>query len=305
MVSKVVLLGTGTPNAEVDKSGPSVAIVAGGNAYLVDFGPGVVRRAKAAFELGLHKHRSDKVIEGKEIGDSGIEGIEIGKSGIEGMEISKLRVAFVTHLHSDHTAGYPDIILTPWVLGRDEPLEVYGPKGIAKMTDHVLKAYGEDIRERVEGLQPSNEKGWRVVAHEIEEGLVYEDKNVKVKAFRGRHGGLDAYGYRFDTGDRVITVSGDTSPYDGIAGKYKGSDVLVHEVYSSEGFKRYPSEWQRYHKAMHTSSTELAEIASEAMPGLLVLYHQLYNGVSDEELVAEVRSGYDGEVVSGRDGDVF
>ncbi len=273
---EVVLLGTGTPNAEVTRSGPSVAVVAGGEANLVDFGPGVVRRARAAYE-----------------------------SGIPALEPAKLTRAFVTHLHSDHTAGYPDLILTPWTLDRAEPLEVYGPVGIKEMTDHIHSAYEKDIRERVDGLQPSNDTGWRVKVHEIEEGVIFENEFVRVEAFKARHGSFNAFSFRFHAGDRVITVSGDTSPHDGMIDVYRGSDVLIHEVYSTEGFKKYSPEWQRYHSAMHTSSTELAKIASEVKPGLLVLYHQLYNGVTDEALLEEIRRDYSGEVVSGKDLDVF
>ena len=112
MSDQIVLLGTGTPNADPARSGPSVAIVANGCPYLVDFGPGVVRRAAAACQ-----------------------------AGIQGLAVERLNRAFLTHLHSDHTAGYPDLILTPWVLKRDEPLHAYGPAGLGEMTDHILAAY--------------------------------------------------------------------------------------------------------------------------------------------------------------------
>ena len=154
MSDQVVLLGTGTPNADPAHSGPSVAIVVDGSPYLVDFGPGVVRRAAAAYE-----------------------------AGIEGLAVERLNRAFLTHLHSDHTAGYPDLILTPWVLERDEPLHVYGPPGLNSMTDHILAAYRQDIRERIEGLEPANKQGYLVIAHEIDAGLVYQDARVRVEAF--------------------------------------------------------------------------------------------------------------------------
>src|SRR6266852_7854415 len=115
--TQIVLLGTGNPPADPDRSGPATAIVVNGTPYLIDFGAGVVRRAKAA----------------------------VADRGLTALEPTNLRVVFVTHLHSDHTVGYPDLILTPWVLGRRVPLEVYGPKGITAMTEHVLAAYQEDI----------------------------------------------------------------------------------------------------------------------------------------------------------------
>ena len=273
---KLVLLGTGSPNAEPDRSGPSVAIIAGGRSYLVDFGSGVVRQASKAFY-----------------------------AGIEELAPNNLRTAFLTHLHSDHTAGYPDLILTPWVLGRDEPLEVYGPSGLASMTENILSAYSSDIRERATGLQPSNDEGWKVIVHEIDSGEIFRDGDLNVEACRAVHGSLVSFSFKFRTPERTITISGDTAPSDEIIDFYRGSDVLVHEVYSSAGFEKYPPEWQKYHSAVHTSSRELAKIASEAKPGLLVLYHQLYNGVTDTELMDEIRTSYDGEVVSGKDLDVF
>ena len=274
--TKIVLLGTGTPNAEPDRSGPSVAVIADGTPYLVDFGPGVVRRANAAHLAGITE-----------------------------LAVKNLKTAFLTHLHSDHTAGYPDLILTPWVLERDEPLEVYGPPGLRSMTGHILSAWEEDIRERRDGLQPSNDSGYRINVHEIEPGVIYEHSNVSVEAFKVNHGSLTAYGYKFRAPDRTITISGDTAPSDDLIEHYSGSDVLIHEVYSTAGFEKYPPEWKKYHSAVHTSSSELARIASIAKPGLLILYHQLYNGVSDDDLLAEIRELYDGEVVSGRDLDIY
>lgn len=275
--TQIVLLGTGTPNADPDRSGPSVAIVINDTPYLVDFGPGVVRRAAAAF-----------------------------RKGITGLEVKKLNRAFVTHLHSDHTAGYSDLILTPWVLERTDPLEVFGPKGIKAMTTHLLEAYREDIGIRLHGGEPSNKTGYKVIAHEIKAGIVYKDANVTVKAFKVDHGSWpEAYGFRFETANRTIVISGDCRPSASVIENCNGCDVLIHEVYSEAGFAKRPSEWQKYHSRYHTSSRELAQIATKARPGLLVLYHQLFWGVSEEDLLKEVRAGYSGKVVSGHDLDVY
>ncbi|MFQ6113369.1 MAG: MBL fold metallo-hydrolase [bacterium] len=275
--TKIVLLGTGTPNADPDRSGPSVAIVVNNTPYVVDFGPGIVRRAAAAYQ-----------------------------AGIEGLAVHNLKHAFVTHLHSDHTVGYPDLIFTPWVLERDEPLEVYGPGGIKAMTEHILKAYEEDINIRINGLEPANTEGYKVNAHEIEPGLVYQDENVTVRAFVVTHGSWpQAFGYRFETPDRTIVISGDTVPSESIAENCQGCDVLIHEVYSQAAFEKLPAEWQRYHASFHTSSIELAEIAAKAKPGLLILYHQLLWGAKEEDLLKEIRKIYNGKVVYGNDLDVF
>lgn len=275
--TRVVLLGTGTPNAEFDRSGPAVAVVVNGKAYLVDCGAGVVRRAAAAYRAGL--------------GDLAME---------------NLTTVFITHLHSDHTVGYPDLILTPWVLGRAEPLQAYGPPGLADMTDHIIRAYEQDISMRIEGLEQANTEGYKVVVHEIAPGIVYQDPNVRVKAFPVRHGSWEpAFGFRFETADRTIVISGDTAPCAALIEEARGCDVLVHEVYSQAGFQRRSPDWQRYHASFHTSSQELAEIASQAGPGLLVLYHLLLWGSSEDELVAEIRQTYEGPVRCGRDLDVY
>jgi ribonuclease BN (tRNA processing enzyme) len=277
--TKLVLLGTGTPNAEPDRCGPALAIVVNDTAYLVDCGPGVVRQAAAAAK----------------------------RMGIKALEPPRLKHLFVTHLHSDHTLGLPDLMLTPWVLERNEKLQVYGPRGLQRMTDNILEAYEEDIRLRIGGSQPANSIGYRAAVHEIEAGRIYGDKNVTVTAFYVNHGSWKrAFGYRFDTADRSIVVSGDSAPpATHLLQKAKNCDVLVHEVYSTAGFARREPEWQTYHAESHTSSVELAEIANQVRPGLLVLTHQLYWGVTDEELLAEIRAHYDGPVVSGKDLDVY
>lgn len=277
--TRLVLLGTGTPNADPDRHGSATAVVVEGVPYLVDFGPGVVRRAARA--------RRDR--------------------GIEALAVRNLRIAFLTHLHSDHTVGYPDLILTPWVLEREEPLEVYGPPGLAAMTEHILAAYGADIELRLNGLEPTSSPGWRVNVHEVEPGPIYRDGRVRVIAFRVPHGNWEhAYGYRFETPDRTIVISGDTGPFPKIAEICDGCDVLVHEVYSQAGWERREPEWQRYHAAFHTSAVELAGIALRARPGLLVLYHQLLWGSTPEGLVAEIRAaGYEGPIAYGHDLDVY
>ncbi|MGI9271460.1 MAG: MBL fold metallo-hydrolase [Woeseiaceae bacterium] len=278
--TKVVLLGTGTPNPEPERSGPAVAIVVNDSAYLVDFGPGVVRRAAAM---------------------SPAYG-----GNIAALDVDQLKVAFLTHLHSDHSAGLADLILTPWVAGRDEPLELYGPEGIADMAEHILKAYDGDIRYRLDGLEPANDQGWRVNTHTLDDGIVYEDDNVKVEAFRVRHGTWEnAFGFRFTTADRVIVISGDVAPDPTVEEYAAGADVLVHEVYSDSGFARRDPFWQEYHRTNHTAASELGELASRAKPDLLVLYHVLYWGSSEETILEEVREKYSGEVVFGHDLDVF
>ncbi len=271
--TQIVLLGTGTPNADPDRFGPSLAIVVSNTPYVVDCGPGVVRRAAAAF-----------------------------KKGTTGLEVSKLNRLFITHLHSDHTAGYADFILTPGVLERDGPLRVYGPIGIRSMTDHILKAYEQDIDIRVNGLEKGNSDSYKVEAHEIQPGVIYKDSNITVRAFLVNHGSWpQSFGFRFETPDKVIVISGDCTYSESVIENARGCDVLIHEVYSMDGFSRRPAKWQKYHSQFHTSSKELAKIASLAKPKLLILTHQLIWDSSEEKLLQEIGADYDGKVVSGHD----
>jgi len=217
--TRIVLLGTGNPGPDPDRSGPATAIVVNDTAYLVDFGPGVVRRASAAF--------LDK--------------------GIKALEPTKLRVAFVTHLHSDHTVGYPDLIFTPWTIGRRVPLEVYGPKGLKAMTEHLLEAYRVDIETRTnpDGNQRGFLEGHNVNAHEISPGVVYKDANVTATAFATKHA-MDSYGCRFDALDRSIVISGDTNPTQETIDACRGCDVLIHEANTPAWLATRPDRFQRF-----------------------------------------------------------
>lgn len=171
------------------------------------------------------------------------------------------------------------------------------------MAAHLEAAWTDDIAMRLYGLEPQRTRNYRAVVHEIKPGRIYEDDKIKVDAIRVTHGSWpDAFAYRFQSSDRTIVISGDAVPVDAVAEACSGCDVLMHEVYSAEKFKLRPPEWQRYHKAFHTSTVELAALAAKAKPKLLVLYHQLFWGATDEDLVREIRAaGYQGPVVSGQD----
>jgi ribonuclease BN (tRNA processing enzyme) len=275
--TQVVLLGTGTPNADPDRSGPSLAIVVDDVSYIVDCGPGVVRRAAAA-----------------------------GLKGVEGLNPNKLNRLFITHLHSDHTTGYADFILTPAVLERAGPVEVFGPKGIKEMNDHILAAYRQDYDIRIFGLEKGDSLAYKVNVHELQPGIIYKDSLVEVHAFSVKHGSWEeAYGFKFTTPDKSIVVSGDCTYSESVAQMCNGCDILVHEVYSVDGYSRRPEKWKVYHKDFHTSSLDLAKLANQAKPKLLVLTHQLIWDSTEEKLLEEIRSGYAGKVVSGKDLDIF
>jgi len=272
----VVFLGTGTPGPTPSRQGPSLAIIAGGNAYLVDVGVGVVRQANAAYA-----------------------------KGVAALNPRGVRIAFVTHLHSDHTLGLPDVILTPWVMGRAAPLELYGPPGIAAMAENILKAYAEDIHIRTTGLEQGNPTGYKVNSHETKPGEAYQDANVKVTAFAVRHGSWPlALGYRFDAAGKSIVVSGDTSPAESLVQACSGCDLLIHEVYiGSPTSVVHPAEhWVQYMASFHTSAQQLAELATRAQAKALAATHLAFMpGATEADLLATLKRGYNGRVVVAHD----
>lgn len=274
--TEVILLGTGTPYPDPNASGPATAVVVNGRVFLFDAGAGVMRRIRAA-----------------------------------NLPLTGPEAAFITHLHSDHTLGYPDLILTSWVMRRATPFPVFGPRGLRRMTDHLLAAYSEDIEMRTHGLEHEVAGGQRVSVHEIREGVVYEKEGVRVTAFQVPHGDWkNAFGYRIDTGDRSIVISGDTRPSESLVKAAKGVDVLIHEVYPAARLapENRPGgkDWPQYCREYHTSDVELGELARRINPQILILHHVVRMGASDEELLNGVRrGGYQGRVVVGKDLDRF
>lgn len=269
--TRVILLGTGTPNPDPERMGPAVAVVSAGRVYLVDCGTGVVRRAVQA-----------------------------------GLKAQELSLVFLTHLHSDHTLGLPDLLLTPGVMERPVPLEVHGPPGTKAMGRRIRQAWHEDLACRLSGLEPGSPAGYALRVHEIKPGEVYRDRNLRVTAFPVRHGEWKhAFGYRFEAPDKTIVISGDTVPCESLAQAAAGCDILVHEVYCRKGWEKRTPDWQRYHAASHTSAPDLGRLAARLRPKKLVLYHQLRMGETMEALVAEIREFFDGEIINGRDLDVI
>ena len=197
---QVVLLGTGRPDPVIDRFGPATLVQAGGQKLLVDAGRGVSQRL---WQLKI--------------------------------PLGQIHALFLTHLHSDHTVGIPDLWLTGWLptpfAGRSAPLEVWGPTGTMALMSDLRRAYRWDIRVRGEGerLPPA---GIEVVAQDIAEGVVYERQGVKVTAFLVDHGGLlrPAFGYRVDYAGHSVVISGDTGPNENLIRHAAGTDVLVHEV---------------------------------------------------------------------------
>ena len=271
--SAVVVLGDGTPLLSADRSGTSIGVVVRGTVYVFDAGPGVLRRLfEAQQRLGLG--------------------------------IVTFGPVFVTHLHSDHTLGLPELLYPPGM----PALRVYGPPGIQKMLNSILDAWAEDRAVRSRSTMPRDNALARqaggATATEVTNGIVFRDSNVTVTAFRVAHGDWPtALGYRIEAPDRSIVISGDTRPTQAIADACNGCDLLVHAVYNGEA--PMPAGDSTYFRRFHTSAIELGDVARRARPRVLVLYHQLFFGGGPADLIRQVGTTFRGPVISARDLDVY
>jgi ribonuclease Z len=267
--SSILMLGTGNPVPDPDRFGPATAVVVDSAAYLVDAGDGVMRRWRAAQARHL------------------LEGVTLR------------RIVFITHLHSDHTQGLPALIWWLWMTDPGQPITVYGPHGTRAMIDHLLAAWSEDIAIRTgDGGEFAGKPGPKVDVHEINPGLVYQDSALTATAFAVHHGTWpEALGYRFNTTDKVIVISGDAASASGVPEQCRHCDILVHEGGLPD------SRATPYYRAFHTTAEEIARIANAANPRLLVLTHQ-QPGVNQPGLDI-IRAHYPGRVVIASDLDVF
>lgn len=264
---QVVLLGTGFPRPDPERAGPATAVVVGEKVFVVDAGRGVVLRLAAA-ELPL----------------------------------KSVRAVFLTHLHSDHTAGLPDLFNTSWQFGRSAPFELYGPKGTKKLADAMLKFFAEDIHIRRDLMEKHPGAGATIQTHMVREGVVYQDESVKVTAFEVDHKPVaPAFGYRFDAGGRSVVISGDTRPSENLVRFAQGADVLVHEAILPEyldGVDK-PDVANRL-KSYHTTPEEAGQIAQRAGVKLLVLTH-LVPGKDEDAFRERAAKHFKGKIVVGRD----
>lgn len=282
-------LGTSTPSPNPYRFGASGAVIVKETPYLIDAGEGILR----AITKTATAHN---------------------KKYVDCFAPKKLTRLFLTHLHSDHIVGLPSLILFPWIFGKTEPLEIYGPLGTQNLIDNILKGYQPDIQERIHGPEHANNTGWQVTVHEISKaGFVYEDDNLRVEAFEHEHGDLQNFGFRFMAEDRIIVWAGDGKVSDAFQEASQDADVLVSELCSLDDFPNAPwggmslEEKEEIIWAYHLKPEELANLAAQANVKLLALLHESnYSSPYDPNaLLDEIKQFYKGEVISSRDGDVF
>jgi len=264
---EVTLLGTGTPQPLMERFGPSIVVQAGTETLLFDGGRGCLQRLR---QLKL--------------------------------EYGKINALFLTHLHSDHIVGLPDLWLTGWLITkRAIPLNVFGPIGTTKMVEYLQKAFAYDISIRVEDDKAPQE-GSKLSVTEIRQGVVYEKNGVKVIAFAVDHGVIKpAFGYRVEYNGRSVVLSGDTKYSENLIKFAKGADLLVHEVMIAPDTlsKSDPKYNITQH---HTTPEQAAQIFTEIKPKLAAYSHivKLY-GRTEDEIMKRTKANYSGPLIMGED----
>jgi len=265
---RVTLLGTGSPQPRMDRFGPSILVEAGEKKLLFDCGRGATQR---------------------------IEQIRIPFTEIDAL--------FLTHLHSDHVVGIPDLWLTGWARGRKVPFQVWGPAGTKEMMSHLMEAFQFDIQIRQKDDKlPA--RGVDVLAKDIEQGVVYDNAGIKVTAFTFDHGQVKpALGYRIDFAGHSVVLSGDTRYSENLIHFSQGTDVLIHEVIDPEAFRaKNPSVSEERFRAIaghHTTAEQAGTIFSRVKPKLAVYSHIVPGDTTS--LLPSTRKTYSGPLEVGED----
>jgi ribonuclease Z len=264
---RVTLLGTGTPRPLMDRFGPSILVEAGREKLIFDVGRGAMQRL---FQVGV--------------------------------SYADITSVLLTHLHSDHTVGLPDLWLTGWLVSRRaKPLELWGPAGTRKMAAGLRSAYGFDLDIRVRNDKVPAEGG-RLVAHDIAEQVVFDRNGVKVTAFLVDHGPVrPALGYRVDAGGHSVVLSGDTRYSPNLIAHAKDADLLIHEVAAASAEQMRSDPHTRTIIAHHTTPEDAARIFNTVRPKLAVFSHIVLRGATADDAVRTTRLTYDGPLELGED----
>jgi ribonuclease Z len=264
---EVTLLGTGTPEPTLDRFGAATLVKAGDNLILIDAGRGVLQR--------------------------------LNQLNVPYDEIDAL---FLTHLHSDHIVGLPDLWLTGWLLSRrNHPLQVFGPAGTTNLIENLREAFSFDIDIRISD-DHSSEAGSILQVTEVEDGYIYENGGVRVVAFGVDHSPVSpALGYRVEYGERKVIISGDTKYSENLIENSMGVDLLIHEVAGASEAMLTTSQGVQRAFAHHTTAQQAGRIFTITEPKLAAYSHVVMFGVDEAYLLSETRLTYDGPLVLGQD----
>jgi len=194
------------------------------------------------------------------------------------VKVEQIDGLFLTHLHSDHIVGIPDLWLTSWIMGRKIPLRVWGPAGTRGMMSHLQQAYSFDIHMRRDVDENLPPQGVEIQAKDIHQGVVYENGDLKVTAFDVDHGPVKpAFGYRIDYAGHSVVLSGDTRYSENLIRFAQGTDVLIHEVLDPEAYSKlvnsYTPEQRARVVAHHTTPDEAGKVFTKVAPKLAVYSH--------------------------------
>jgi len=265
---RVTLLGTGTPQPIMARFGPSILVEAGSEKLVIDAGRGALQRLR---QLGV--------------------------------PYADITAVLLTHLHSDHVVGLPDLWLTGWLVSRaSKPLELWGPAGTVEMASHLEAAFAFDRAIRVADDRAA-ESGGHIVAHDIGEQVVFDRNGVKVTAFLVDHGPVKpALGYRVDYAGHSVVLSGDTRPSPTLIRVARGTDLLVHEVALASADSVATNAQMRGVIAHHSTPTQAGTVFTAVRPKLAVYSHiVLRGGASTADIVRLTRTTYNGPLVVGAD----
>jgi ribonuclease Z len=274
---RVTLLGTGVPIPSPDRFGPCTLVEAGERRFLIDAGRGATIRL---YQLKI--------------------------------PIGRIDVQLLTHYHSDHTSGIPDLWLTGWLQShfgkRKTPYRVIGPTGARELMENLERAYALDIK-----IRTADEKlplaGIAIDTVEFDrDGVVYDEAGVKILAFEVDHGDVikPCYGYRFEYAGRTAVFSSDTRYNQNVMKYGAGADLLVHEVASARPELMKESYVQRI-IGHHTTPRDAGRVFAQTKPKLAAYTHIVLIGderiapPTVEDVVAETRQTYSGPLAVGQD----
>jgi ribonuclease Z len=264
---EVTLLGTGTPRPSIERFGPATVIEANGRYFVFDSGRGITIRLQQA-----------------------------------GIPLSKIEHIFLTHLHSDHISGLSDLWLTSWIWQRQQAIQLTGPTGTAALARHLELAHQADFSYRTKNTKLSPESFTLLTQEIASEGIVYQQDGIKITAFLVDHYPVEpAYGYRIDSGEQSIVISGDTTYSKNLIKHAKGADLLIHEIAAASSDLLAQNTRLQKVISYHTTPEQAVQIFKAVQPKAAIYTHVLLFGVDKQTVIESTRAGFDGDVRMGYD----